>query len=77
MRATQLVSSADKMAEGDRVEFQSDLQTDKGPATGIVLVRDGNKVAIKYSEGVEWFNVNDLRVLEFIVRQDDRLWMLE
>jgi hypothetical protein len=77
MRATQLVSSADKMAEGDRVEFQSDLQTDKGPATGIVLVRDGNQVAIKYSEGVEWFDVNELRVLEFIVRPDDRLWMLE
>lgn len=77
MRATQLVSSADKMAEGDRVEFQSDLQTDKGPATGTVLVRDGNQVAIKYSEGVEWFDVNELRVLEFIVRSDDRLWMLE
>ena len=77
MRATELVGSAKNMAEGDCVEFQSDLQTDKGPATGKVLVRDGNQVAIKYSEGVEWFDVATLQVLELTKDADGfTLWLL-
>jgi len=77
MRATELVGNAKTMAEGDRIEFQSDLQTDKGPAAGIVLVRDGNQVAIKYSEGVEWFDVADLQVLELTTTPDGcTLWLL-
>ena len=77
MRATELVGSANSMAEGDRVEFQSDLQTDKGPATGKVLVRDGDQVAIKYSDGVEWFDLGTLQVLELTTGADGyRLWLL-
>jgi hypothetical protein len=77
MRATELVGSTSSMAEGDRVEFQSDIQTDKGPATGIVLVRDGNQVAIKYSEGVEWFEAPNLNVLELTTdAEGNKLWLL-
>jgi hypothetical protein len=77
MRATEL-ASAKSMEEGDSVEFQSDRQTDKGPATGKVLVRDGGMIAIKFSAGVEWFEVKDIEVLELVAKPDGvRLWLLE
>jgi hypothetical protein len=77
MRATEL-ASATSMEQGDSVEFQSDRQTDKGPATGKVLVRDGGDIAIKFSDGVEWFKVKDIAVLELVTKPDGvRLWLLE
>jgi hypothetical protein len=77
MRATEL-ASAEAMEEGDMVEFQSDRQTDKGPATGKVLVRDGGVIAIKFSAGIEWFEVCNINVLELVTKPDGvRLWLLE
>lgn len=75
MRASQLIS-AKLIEQGDAVEFQSDLQTDKGPATGTVLVRDGDAIAIKFSAGVEWFDLNKLEILELVSKPDNvRLWL--
>jgi len=77
MRVTEL-ASADAMEQGDFVEFQSDRQTDKGPATGKVLVRDGGVVAIKFSDGIEWFELSDILVLELVWKPDGvKLWLLE
>jgi hypothetical protein len=76
MRATEL-ASAEFMEECDLVEFQSDRQTDKGPATGAVLVRDGGVVAIQFSSGIEWFEVKNIDVLELVVKPNNvRLWLL-
>lgn len=76
MRATEL-ATAESMEQGDHVEFQSDRQTDKGPATGTVLVRDGGVVAIKFGAGIEWFEVKNIDVLELVVKPNNvRLWLL-
>jgi hypothetical protein len=77
MRATEL-ASAESMEERDLVEFQSDRQTDKGPATGAVLVRDGGVVAIQFNSDIEWFEVKNIIVLELVTRPNGvRLWLLE
>ena len=69
---------------GDRVEFLSDKQTEKGPSAGqvqYVTVGGGYNVMIQHSDCTEWFNTYEVKVKELIdkstAEKNDRLWKLE
>lgn len=51
--------------DGDRIEFENDRYTDKGPATGTVLsvkaTVDGYYVTVKFSDGQKTFSWDDIR----------------
>ncbi|HET8550890.1 MAG TPA: hypothetical protein VFM97_00250 [Gammaproteobacteria bacterium] len=41
---------------GDRVEFDSDRQTEKGPSGGEIIAVDGDRVQVAHSDAQEWFD---------------------
>lgn len=64
---------------GDHVEFLSDYQTEKGPSAGTCVIVEGDRVAIKHSDCVEWF---DRKALELERRSTHGrtggdLWLLK
>lgn len=65
---------------GDKVEFHSDQQTEKGPSAGSVIDvdREAHTVTIRHSDHPgETFNWADLKVEYFSIAHDGRpFWML-
>ena len=45
---------------GDRVEFLSDRQTEKGPSAGKITISRGTQILISHSDCSEEFCVDDL-----------------
>jgi hypothetical protein len=66
---------------GERVEFCSDKQTEKGPSAGRVIAvdRDARTATIRHSDHPgEMFNWGDVKVAYFVVAHDGSpLWVLE
>lgn len=58
---------------GDRVSFDSDRQTDKGPSDGEVVEIDGDRVKVRHADGEEWF---DWPALHGELR-DGRTWLMK
>lgn len=55
--------TARDMQIGDRVEFESDMQTEKGPSGGTVITATENAVVIAHSDHPgETFERHDLQV---------------
>ena len=66
---------------GDKVEFVSDRQTEKGPSSGLVVAVEDDQVAIRHSDTVEWFrkgriNVRSFRTISKGLKQELREWKL-
>lgn len=65
-------------AEGDRIEFSSDQNTDKGPASGTVagvkMTVDGYYVTVKFADAQESFSWDDIR--DGATKSDD-LWLVK
>lgn len=65
---------------GDKVEFRSDRQTEKGPSAGSVIAvdRDARTVTIRHSDHPgETFKWADVKVEYFSRSHDDKpFWML-
>jgi hypothetical protein len=65
---------------GDKVEFHSDLQTEKGPSAGSVIAvdRDARTAVIRHSDHPgETFNWGDVKVDYYKIAHDGRpFWML-
>jgi hypothetical protein len=63
---------------GDLVEFLSDRQSDKGPATGTVEELDGDSVHVRVSDGSQWLDWPSVRIQKKTTVKDGRtLWMLK
>lgn len=69
---------------GDLVEFDSDLQIDKGPCTGNVSVVDETTVTISFGSTDEaTFKLDELQLKEYVqkedrkVKKDRDLWILK
>ena len=63
---------------GDKIEFSSDLQTEKGPSAGSCIFSDGHSVAIRHSDCVEWFDPVDIEVKRITTSHDGKkLWILK
>lgn len=64
---------------GERIEFLSDLLTDKGPATGRItgtkVTVDGLHVTVEFADGQQMFSWDDLDAAGADVRGD--LWMVK
>ena len=65
---------------GDKVEFHSDRQTEKGPSAGSIIAvdRDARTVVIRHSDHPgETFRWADVKVEYFSRSHDDKpFWML-
>jgi hypothetical protein len=83
--AVQKVLEADRCAEskegmviGDFVEFFSDVQTEKGPSTGTVTERVGDRVMIKHSDhSGESFDIKTLQIVSKVKYDDRTHWGLK
>jgi hypothetical protein len=47
---------------GDKFEFMSDRQTDKGPCTGTVLAVEGGSALMSYSDTTKWHDPEEIDV---------------
>jgi hypothetical protein len=63
---------------GQRIEFESDRHTDKGPATGkisnVKATVDGAYITVQFADSQQSFSWDDLRGT---ARQDGDLWMVK
>jgi len=66
---------------GEKVEFCSDLQTEKGPSAGSIIAvdRDARTAIIRHSDHPgETFRWGDIKVNYFVIAHDGRpLWVLK
>lgn len=56
---------------GDKIEFLSDRQTDKGPCSGKVLAVEG-RVLLTYSDTTQWHDPEAIEVDKYIHAQFSR-----
>lgn len=70
--------NGNNMKVGDAVEFRSDSQTEKGPSTGRVTARDGDKVCIRHSDHLgELFHAPSINVEKLATHhKGGPLWIL-
>lgn len=66
-------------AVGDVVEFDSDLQTEKGPSSGTIKEVDGTRILVAHSDAEEWFDGTKLIVSEKTTAADGKrpLWIMK